>query len=99
MPTEQTQEASREELFKLLDGFESKISRAQFDGVDHIETAQPVIDYFNKKGLNGAKYFIYKGIKIFPVGTAAKIMEEEQTPLSVTLHGAMEGKIEGRTSG
>lgn len=78
--------------------FESIIGRALGMGETELEASQPIIDYYNPAGLGGTEYFIYKGIKIYPVGQIAKIKAEESVQLGQRLHGAKEGKVVGRTT-
>ena len=74
-----------------MEGFDRKVEIAKMGGEEYIEAPMVLIEHFNKKGLNGGKYFHYKGIKVFPEGQAEKIMEEESIPMAERLHGKQEG--------
>lgn len=78
--------------------FESVIGRALGSGQTELEAPQEVIDYHNPNGLNGARFFIYKGIKVYPAGEMEAIKKEQSIQLGQRLHGAKEGIVLGRTS-
>jgi hypothetical protein len=69
-----------------VSNFLQKIAIAQAEGNPYIETSEDIIQKFNPMGLNGAKYFIYHGVKVFPNGQAEKILEEEQIPIEQRIH-------------
>lgn len=70
-----------------LRSFETVIARAKHQKVDEVEAPQSVIDHYNPNGLGGAKYFIYKGIKVCPVGEGDAIRAAEAVQMDVKLHG------------
>lgn len=82
---------------ETVNEFMGKIAVAQSQGLESIETTNEMIAHFNKKGLNGGKYFIYGGIKVYPLGKTEEIEEDEQTPLTEKLHGTQDGTFEGLT--
>lgn len=62
-----------------------------------VETTPEVIAKLNRNGLGGAKYFIYKGVKVCEYGKVEEIIAEEDTPVSDRVMGVAQAKIEGRT--
>lgn len=60
-----------------------------------MEASPEIIQYYNKKGLNGAEHFIYAGISVFPLGRTEEIKAKENEDLSKRLHGAKEGVLVG----
>ena len=72
-----------------------KIARAKQEGNEFIETTPEMIQFYNRGGLNGAQYFIYNGIKVFPTGMAEKILNKEGEQMGRRIHGAQEGLASG----
>lgn len=58
-----------------------------------METSDEVIKYYNPAGLGGAKYFIFEGIKVFPLGLRDEIKGAEEEQMGRRLHGSKEGKV------
>lgn len=88
----------KEELKPALDtvkettgSFLDKIHQAKMAGDEWVETTPEIIQFYNRKGLNGAKFFIYDGIKVCERGKIEEIEDEMNTPLSEKLHGKGEG--------
>ncbi len=93
--TEQVE--ATEERPETVNEFMARVAVAQLEAVDLgvelpcIEASEAMIKYFNRKGLNGAKYFIYQGVRVCPTGQSEAIEEEEATPLQEKLHGTAGG--------
>lgn len=85
-----------EEYIETLATFEARISEAQMAGDEWIETTDEILKFFNRKGMNGAKYFVYKGIKVCLKGEREEIEKECDEPLSRKLFGSSEGTVNGR---
>lgn len=77
----------------LVNEFESDISLAQSEGRESIEATEQIINHFNKKGLKGSSYFIYKGIKVYPLGKTEEIESEESIPATEKMHGTSDGTV------
>lgn len=79
--------------------FETTVARAihsQMNGLTDeakVEVDQSVIDYYNPHGMGGAKYFVYKGVKVYPTGEMDAIDEEESIHTNDKMHGTSGGKI------
>lgn len=78
------------------DSFARKIAAAQNEGAEWLETDKATILRFNRHGLNGAKFFIYQGIKVSEHGQSESIDDEMNAPLSRRLHGAQTALVDGR---
>lgn len=72
--------------------FLDKIAVAKMNGDEWIETTPEIIMHYNRHGLNGAKYFIYDGIKVAVTGTVEDIVKEEDTPVNMRVFGKDEPK-------
>lgn len=72
----------------------AKIAQAKMEGADSVETSPEIIAHFNRRGLNGAKYFIMDGIKVYPTGKTEEIEAEEDMPISQKVFGPSEGKFD-----
>lgn len=75
--------------------FLDKISLAKSQGDDSIETTDAIITHYNRAGLNGGKYFIFQGIKVYPKGQTDAIEAEERQQMGQKLHGSSEGRLDG----
>lgn len=84
-----------EDKIEPMSVFQGRIAAAKHQKVESIETSQEIIDYLNPNGLNGAKYFIYQGVKVYPEGKTAEIESEEDKPIHERLHGKGSIIIEG----
>ncbi len=73
-----------------------KIALAKANGDESIETTPEIISHYNRGGLNGAKFFIYSGIKVFPVGEQESIEAEMDEPVANKIHGKDELQVMGR---
>jgi len=62
--------------------FEAKVGRAKQMGEDSVEASEDLINHYNPRGLGTAKYFTYKGIKVYPNGQTDAI-ESEESVLSI----------------
>lgn len=76
-----------------LNDFEAKIARAQMDQSEWVETTKKVIGYFNRKGMNGAEHFLYKGIKVCEYGKTEAIEAKADEDLGKRIHGDTEGTV------
>lgn len=78
---------------ETLSTFLAKVDQAKLEGLEWVETTPEIIRYYNRKGLNGAKFFIFQGIKVCEQGQSEAIDEEMNTPLSEKLHGKGEARV------
>lgn len=83
-------------IIETISMFEGKIAHAKHNGDEWIETSPEVISYFNRKGLGGNEYFMYKDIKVCEYGKRDKIIDRENISMDQRLHGSSEGVIEGQ---
>ena len=79
---------------ETLADFETKISVALMGDEREVETTEEVIKYLNPRGLGIGKYFIYKGVKVYPQGSKDSIVAEESVQISQRLHGAADMVLE-----
>lgn len=79
-----------------LSEFESRISYAQMQGEEWLEADKKIIEFFNRKGLGGQKYFIYKNIKVCERGTMQDLMKAEQDPRTIVINGKVVAEFDGR---
>ena len=75
--------------------FENRIARAQLNGEAWVETTPNILQLFNRNGLNGAKYFVYKGVKVCLQGEAEQIEKDE----ALTIEERTFGKTKGPQGG
>jgi len=82
--------------------FMNLIVHAQANGMEYVEATPEIIAHYNLRGLGTNpstgkpnEFFIYGGIKVYPIGMKEKIEAEQATPLHYKLHGDTEGKVEG----
>ena len=96
----QTQNKNKDTLVEpireSLSTFKDKIDLAIMQSEEWVETTPEIIKYFNPAGLNGSKFFIYKGIKVCPMGESDKIDDEINQDLNIT-HAKFTGFVEGRS--
>lgn len=81
------------EEHESLNTFFTKISKATLDGEEWVETSPQIIDYYNKRGLGKAEYFIYQGIKVCEYGKSERLDKEMGRQLGEILYGKDEGKV------
>lgn len=76
--------------------FENRIAMSALNGEDSLETSKEIMAIINRKwqGLNGARFCVYKGIKVFPIGEREEIEEEMDRSIGEMLHGGNEGTVE-----
>jgi hypothetical protein len=79
--------------------FVGRIATAQLDEKDSgevqsIEACDRIIKHFNRRGLGGAEYFIYQGVKVFPIGKTEEILERESISADQKMHGTTGGVVE-----
>lgn len=84
--------------YETLGQFEMKVAQAiasqHTDApVEWIETSPEVMAHYQPRGLNGAKFFVYRGIKVCPYGMVEKIEEEMNEPLAQKIFGKEEGVV------
>lgn len=82
-----TSSAAKDEFVDTVSAFETRIQIAKSEGAEWIETTPEIIKYHNPNGLGRAEYFIYRGIKVAPVGQAERLMEQENYPLRKKILG------------
>lgn len=78
--------------------FIGRIATAQLDEKDtgeiqSIEASDKLIKHFNRKGLNGALYFIYNGVKVYPIGKTEEIEAQEAVSADERMHGTSGGTV------
>lgn len=78
---------------ETISTFLDKIATAKGQGEESIETTPEIIAHYNRNGLNGAEYFIYNGIKVYPLGKKAEIEAKENEQLGQKIHGVQEGVV------
>lgn len=88
-------------LKESINEFIGRVAQAQLENYDgtgagSIEAAPHIIAHFNRKGLNGAKYFIFQNVKIYPIGQTEEIEAQESVPLEEKLHGKEGGIVDRR---
>lgn len=76
--------------------FEEKIRQAKDLQTPWIETTPEMVKYLNPRGLRGAKYFIYKGVRVCEHGMAEDIDAMENEQIGKRLFGNDEGVLIGR---
>lgn len=82
---------TKESVYSFLD----KIATAKREGLEWVETTPDMIRHYNRNGLNGAKYFVFEGIKVCEHGMSEKLEEDHSEDMAVKLHGKNEGKLVG----
>lgn len=85
-----------EAIIDKMSAFQATVKAAKMQGVESLEATDEIIQYLNPTGLNGAKFFIYDGIKVFPVGKTDEIEAEMNESLYKKLHGENTAFIENR---
>jgi hypothetical protein len=71
----------------------SKIATAKAIGQEWVETTPEIIATLQPKGLGGAKYFIYNGVKVCEMGKIDEIETECNTPLHERIHPTEHMKV------
>lgn len=87
-----------ETLHRVRD-FLDRIEIAKQNEEEWIEASPDIIHHYNRRGMNGAKYFIYAGIKVCGIGELEKILGAEHLQPDQIVHGKTESVIEGRVGG
>ncbi len=80
---------TRETVHTFLD----KISQALLSQEEWIETSPEIIRHYNRNGLNGAKYFIYQGIRVCEAGQLEAVQDELNRSMNDRAHGNSEAKV------
>lgn len=88
-----TEDPSLDDTRITVSKFMDAISQAKMVGAESIETSQEIIDHFNRTGLNGAKFFIYSGIKVYPLGKSDEIEDTFANPLELKTGTMIETKV------
>lgn len=91
-----TRAATAETINETPQQFEVRVSIAQGQGVESLETTPEIIKHFNPRGLGTQEYFIYKNVKVFPYGKTDEILDHENEQLGKRLHGTSEGTLDNR---
>lgn len=84
------------EFVDVMTTFQNQVKAAKIQKLDSLEAPEAVFTALNPTGLGGAKFFIYEGIKVFPIGKTEEIEEEMNTSLYDKIHGKSGAFIEGR---
>lgn len=71
--------------------FEAKIAAALGAGERWVETSAEVIKNYNPGGLNGQKFFSYKGVLVCETGTTQACEDDMHKSLHRVIHGPNEG--------
>lgn len=85
-----------EAIEETVDEFLTKVAQAKREKEAGIETAQNIIDKFNRNGVGPSGYFIYEGIKCYPIGRREEIEAKESMQIGQILHGPKEALIDNR---
>ena len=75
--------------------FISNVARCQAEGVEETEASDEILAYYNRNGMGNSKFFIFQGIKVYPLGKTAAIKAEAAEQMGKRLHGAKEGIVVG----
>lgn len=89
LSTSEDVDDTRETVYTFLD----KVSRAKMEGDEWIETTPEIIHHYNRSGLNGAKFFIYDGVKVCENGMREKIETDMNEAMGIKIHGTGEAKV------
>lgn len=81
---------SVDDVKETVNGFLDKVACAKLAGDEWVETTQDVIRHFNRNGMNGAKFFIYNGLKVCEFGKIEEIEAEMNEPVGRKIHGSSE---------
>lgn len=79
----------------MISDFLDRIALAQSSQEEWVEVPLEIINHYNRKGMGGAKYFIYQGIKVCEEGKLDEILAEESMQHDQKVFGAQEGKLQG----
>lgn len=90
---DQTKNRNIDDYTDTVSKFEAAITSAGTQGIPYIETSKEVIQKVFPLGLGSAGYVIYKNVRVYEYGTAAKLIQDEKTPLHVKMGDAF---IKGR---
>jgi len=72
-----------------------QIAQAKINGDEWVETTAEIIHHYNRKGLNGAKFFIYDGIKVCERGKMDEIQKDMDMQMGHKVFGTSEGIVNG----
>lgn len=75
--------------------FMDQIEQAKINGDEWVETTKEIIHHYNRKGLNGAKYFVYNGVKVCERGKLDEIINEMNMQEGHKVFGPTEGIVNG----
>jgi hypothetical protein len=75
---------TKDTVSKFLD----KIAVAKSMGDESIETSVDIIRHYNRRGLMGSEYFIYEGVKVYPVGKREEIEDLMKISVEESRHRA-----------
>lgn len=81
---------------ETISDFLDKIAVAQMNSDEWVEVSPEIIAHYNRKGLGGAKYFIFQGIKVCENGTLDEILNSESTQRDQITFGSTEGVFDGQ---
>jgi hypothetical protein len=66
--------------------FMSKIATAKAVGDEWVETTPEIIKTIQPRGLGGAKFFCYQGVKVCEIGKIEEIEHECSIPQHIRMH-------------
>lgn len=84
-----------DEFTETLTDFERKIDRARINGDEWVETSKEIVKHLNPRGLGGAKYFIFKNIKVAEKGTVDDLINEETAQETRFVPGESKATFDG----
>lgn len=79
----------------LISEFLDSVALAQSNGDEWVEAPAEIIQHYNRKGMNGSKYFIYHGVKVCEEGKLDEILASESKQHDEIVFGSSEGKLQG----
>jgi len=72
-----------------------QVAQAKINGDKIIETTPEIIHHYNRKGLNGAKYFTYDGLLVCEKGKTEEIQKDLDAQMGHKVFGTLEGTVNG----
>jgi hypothetical protein len=69
-----------------MEQFVARVHISKRDGVYGIEASKKIIDHLNPLGTGPNGYFIYYGVKVFPIGKMEEILKRESLSIDTILH-------------
>lgn len=72
-----------------------QVAIAKSNGDKFVETSKEIIHHYNRKGLNGAKYFTYDGVLVCEYGKMDEVQKELDEQMGQKVFGSSEGTVNG----